>query len=82
MSVDAGSPLGREWAREEIDKLNRLDLAELEEKRVLSECPFPKGRKAGISCEKVIVALREDGKYMRICPEPTGACIYHGGSDS
>ena len=30
MSVDAGSPLAREWAREEIEKLNRLDMAELE----------------------------------------------------
>ena len=30
MLVDAGSALAREWARDEIKKLNRLDLAELE----------------------------------------------------
>ena len=78
MSVDAGSPLAREWAREEIKKLKRADLAELEEKRDLSECPFPKGTKARISCEKVIVALRDDGKYARICPVPSGGCVYHG----
>ncbi len=77
MSVDAGSPLAREWAREEIKKLARLDLAELEEKRDPSECPFPKGTKAGIRCHKVIVALRADGKYARICPD-AGLCVYNG----
>lgn len=30
MSVNAGSPLAREWAREEIEKLSRLDMAELD----------------------------------------------------
>ncbi len=30
MSVNAGSPLAREWAREEIEKFNRLDLAEMD----------------------------------------------------
>ena len=30
MSVNAGSQLAKEWAREEIEKLNRLDMAELE----------------------------------------------------
>lgn len=30
MSVDAGSPLAREWAREEIQKLSRLDMVEME----------------------------------------------------
>lgn len=31
MSVNAGSPLAREWAREEIKKLQLLDLYELME---------------------------------------------------
>ena len=78
MSVDAGAPLAREWAREEIKKLARLDLVELEEERDLSECPFPKGMKAGIRCQKVIVALRDDGKYARICPVQSGRCVYNG----
>lgn len=29
MSVNSGSPLAREWAREEIDKLNRLERADI-----------------------------------------------------
>ena len=78
MSVDAGSPLAREWAREEIKKLQRADLAELIGGRELSVCPFPKGKKAGIRCKKIIRAQRKAGGWMRICPEPSGACIYHG----
>lgn len=74
MSVDAGSPL----AREEIKKLHRLELAELEADEEISVCPFPKGEKAGIRCRKVIMAERKIGGWKRICPEPAGGCVYHG----
>lgn len=76
MSVDAGSPLAREWAREEIKKLQRADLAELE--RYENVCPFPMGRKAGIMCKKIIVGKMATGGAKFICPEPWGACVYHG----
>jgi len=78
MSVDAGSPLAREWAREEIKKLQRADLAELEADEALSVCPFPKGERAGIRCQKIIMAERKAGGWMRICPVPSGECVYHG----
>ena len=78
MSVDAGSPLAREWAREEIEKLNRLELAELRADEGISVCPFPKGKRAGIRCRKIIMAERKAGGWMRICPVPSGACVYHG----
>ena len=78
MSVDAGSPLAREWAREEIKKLQRADLAELEADNDLSVCPFPKGERAGIRCKKIIMAERKAGGWMRICSVPSGACVYHG----
>jgi len=99
VSVDAGSPLAREWAREEIKKLHRLDIAELEARALaelearararlyiaeleadegISVCPFPKGAKAGIRCQKIIMAERKAGGWMRICPVPSGECVYHG----
>lgn len=78
MSVDAGSPLAREWTREEIKKLHRLELAELEADEGIPVCPFSKGVKAGIRCRKIIMAEMRNGGWKRICPEPAGDCVYHG----
>lgn len=57
-----------------------MEIEDLEqsESETISVCPFPKGKKAGIRCRKIIMAEMKRGGWMRICPEPSGACIYHG----
>ena len=56
----------------------RARLADLEDDEALSVCPFPKGKRAGIRCKKRIMAEMKNGGWKRICPEPLGACVYHG----
>jgi len=72
------SLLSQVFVSVEIEKLNRLDLAELKADKGLSVCPFPKGERAGIRCQKIIMAKRKNGGWMRICPVPSGECVYHG----
>jgi len=55
----------------EIEDLETSDSA------TFSVCPFPKGRKAGIRCRKIIMAEMKSGGWKRICPEPSGECVYH-----
>jgi len=51
---------------------------EISKNATIPVCPFPKGAKAGIRCQKVIMAEMKTGGWKRICPEPAGDCVYHG----
>ena len=50
---------------------------EISESATISVCPFPKGERAGIRCQKIIMAEMKRGGWMRICPVPSGECVYH-----
>ena len=63
MSVDAGSPLAREWAREEIKKLQRADLAELEARIFIT--------KIGI-IQLRLYPIQLSDEDLSVCPFPKG----------